>query len=82
MLSIAGLPAAIADLVQAGGFSPLGFLFSLCVIICLMGMIPRQHTILLIMSRLQRLSQQSLGIESDAISGIVTQSMRVEIGFG
>ena len=78
MLSIAGLPAAIADLVQAGGFSPLGFLFLYAVIILLMGMILDSTSILLIMVPIAAPIAQSLGIDLMQF-GIVTV-IAVEIG--
>ena len=78
MLSIAGLPIAIADLVQAGGFSPLGFLFLYAVIILLMGMILDSTSILLIMVPIAAPIAQSLGIDLMQF-GIVTV-IAVEIG--
>ncbi|HEY9022003.1 MAG TPA: TRAP transporter large permease subunit [Paracoccaceae bacterium] len=78
MLSIAGLPAAIADLVQTGGFSPLGFMFLYAVIILLMGMILDSTSILLIMVPIAAPIAQSLGIDLMQF-GIVTV-IAVEIG--
>ena len=78
MLSIAGLPSAIADLVQAGGFSPLGCLFLYAVIILLMGMILDSTSILLIMVPIAAPIAQSLGIDLMQF-GIVTV-IAVEIG--
>ena len=78
MLSIAGLPIAIADLVQAGGFSPMGFLFLYAVIILLMGMILDSTSILLIMVPIAAPIAQSLGIDLMQF-GIVTV-IAVEIG--
>ncbi|SEO63795.1 TRAP transporter, DctM subunit [Salinihabitans flavidus] len=78
MLSIAGLPNAIADLVQSGGFSPMGFLFLYAVIILLMGMILDSTSILLIMVPIAAPIAQSLGIDLMQF-GIVTV-IAVEIG--
>ncbi|HSG56297.1 MAG TPA: TRAP transporter large permease subunit, partial [Paracoccaceae bacterium] len=78
MLSIAGLPAAIADLVQSGGFTPLGFLVLYAVIILLMGMILDSTSILLIMVPIAAPIAQSLGIDLMQF-GIITV-IAVEIG--
>ncbi len=78
MLSIAGLPAAIADLVQSGGFTPMGFLFLYAVIILLMGMILDSTSILLIMVPIAAPIAQSLGIDLMQF-GIITV-IAVEIG--
>ncbi len=78
MLAIAGLPNAIADLVQAGGFSPLGFLFLYALIILLMGMILDSTSILLIMVPIAAPIAQGLGIDLSHF-GIVTV-LAVEIG--
>ncbi|MGP1396094.1 MAG: TRAP transporter large permease [Inquilinaceae bacterium] len=78
MLSIAGLPNAIADLVRAGGFSPLGFLFFYSVIILLMGMILDSTSILLIMVPIAAPIAQGLGIDLIHF-GIITV-LAVEIG--
>lgn len=78
MLSIAGLPNAIADLVRAGGFSPLSFLFFYSVIILLMGMILDSTSILLIMVPIAAPIAQGLGIDLSHF-GIVTV-LAVEIG--
>lgn len=78
MLSIAGLPAAIADLVQSGGFTPMGFLLLYAVIILLMGMILDSTSILLIMVPIAAPIAQSLGIDLMQF-GIITV-IAVEIG--
>ena len=78
MLSIAGLPNAIADLVRAGGFSPLGFLFFYAVIILAMGMILDSTSILLIMVPIAAPIAQGLGIDLSHF-GIITV-LAVEIG--
>ncbi|MEH6654687.1 TRAP transporter large permease subunit [Loktanella salsilacus] len=78
MLSIAGLPNAIADLVRAGGFSPLGFLMFYSVIILLMGMILDSTSILLIMVPIAAPIAQGLGIDLSHF-GIITV-LAVEIG--
>ncbi|MGY9048920.1 C4-dicarboxylate ABC transporter permease [Puniceibacterium antarcticum] len=78
MLSIAGLPNAIADLVQAGGFSPLGFLCVYSVVILLMGMILDSTSILLIMVPIAAPIAQGLGIDLSHF-GIITV-LAVEIG--
>lgn len=78
MLSIAGLPNAIADLVRAGGFSPLGFVFFYAVIILLMGMILDSTSILLIMVPIAAPIAQGLGIDLSHF-GIITV-LAVEIG--
>ena len=78
MLSIAGLPNAIAGLVQGSGFSPLGFLFFYAVIILLMGMILDSTSILLIMVPIAAPIAQGMGIDLSHF-GIVTV-LAVEIG--
>lgn len=78
MLSIAGLPNAIADLVRSGGFSPMGFLFLYALIILLMGMILDSTSILLIMVPIAAPIAQGLGIDLSHF-GIVTV-IAVEIG--
>lgn len=78
MLSIAGLPNAIADLVRSGGFSPLGFMALYAMIILLMGMILDSSSILLIMVPIAAPIAQSLGIDLSHF-GIVTV-LAVEIG--
>jgi tripartite ATP-independent transporter DctM subunit len=50
MLSVAGVPMAISDLVQGSGLGPYGFLFLYVVILLLLGMILDSSSILLIMT--------------------------------
>jgi C4-dicarboxylate transporter DctM subunit len=78
MLSIAGLPNAIAGLVQGSGFGPYGFLFFYAVIILLMGMILDSTSILLIMVPIAAPIAQGMGIDLIHF-GIVTV-LSVEIG--
>ena len=78
MLSIAGLPNAIAGLVTETGFSPLGFLFFYALIILLMGMILDSTSILLIMVPIAAPIAQGMGIDLSHF-GIVTV-IAVEIG--
>ncbi|MHA6326648.1 TRAP transporter large permease [Roseivivax sp. CAU 1753] len=78
MLSIAGLPNAIAGLVTNSGFEPLGFLFFYAVIILLMGMILDSTSILLIMVPIAAPIAQGMGIDLSHF-GIVTV-LAVEIG--
>lgn len=78
MLSIAGLPNSIANLVQGSGFGPYGFLFFYATIILLMGMILDSTSILLIMVPIAAPIAQSMGIDLSHF-GIVTV-LAVEIG--
>lgn len=50
MLSVAGVPMAISDLVQDAGLGPYGFLFLYVLILLLLGMILDSSSILLIMT--------------------------------
>lgn len=50
MLSVAGVPVAISDLVQDSGFGPYGFLLVYVLILLLLGMILDSSSILLIMT--------------------------------
>lgn len=50
MLSVAGVPMAISDVVQDAGLGPYGFLFLYVVILLLLGMILDSSSILLIMT--------------------------------
>jgi C4-dicarboxylate transporter DctM subunit len=50
MLSVAGVPVAISDMVQGAGLGPYGFLFLYVVILLLLGMILDSSSILLIMT--------------------------------
>ncbi|WP_029032024.1 TRAP transporter large permease [Salinarimonas rosea] len=78
MLSIAGLPDAIADLVTRSGFGPYGFLFLYAAIILLMGMILDSTSILLIMVPIAAPIATSMGFDLSHF-GIVTV-IAVEIG--
>lgn len=78
MLSIAGLPNAIADLVQGAGFGPHSFLFFYAIIILLMGMILDSTSILLIMVPIAAPIAQGMGIDLSHF-GIITV-LAVEIG--
>ncbi len=78
MLSIAGLPNAIAALVQGSGFSPLSFMIFYAAIILLMGMILDSTSILLIMVPIAAPIAQGMGIDLSHF-GIVTV-LAVEIG--
>jgi C4-dicarboxylate transporter DctM subunit len=78
MLSIAGLPNAIAGLVQGSGFGPYSFLFFYALIILLMGMILDSTSILLIMVPISAPIAQGMGIDLSHF-GIVTV-LAVEIG--
>lgn len=78
MLSIAGLPNAIADLVRGGGFSPMGFLAMYVVIVLLMGMILDSTSILLIMVPIVAPIAQGMGFDLIHF-GIITV-LAVEIG--
>lgn len=78
MLSVAGLPNAIADLVRAGGFSPTTFLFAYVVLIILMGMILDSTSILLIIVPIVAPIAQSFGF--DLIHFGVITVLAVEIG--
>lgn len=78
MLSIAGLPNAIADLVSQSGFGPYGFLFFYAAIILLMGMILDSTSILLIMVPIAAPIASSMGIDLTHF-GIIT-ILAVEIG--
>lgn len=78
MLAIAGLPNAIAGLVQGSGFGPYSFLFFYALIILLMGMILDSTSILLIMVPIAAPIAQGMGIDLSHF-GIVTV-LAVEIG--
>lgn len=78
MLAIAGLPNAIAGLVQGSGFGPFSFLFFYALIILLMGMILDSTSILLIMVPIAAPIAQGMGIDLSHF-GIVTV-LAVEIG--
>lgn len=78
MLSVAGLPNAIGDLVRGGGLSPMAFLALYVGIILLMGMILDSTSILLIMVPIVAPIAQSLGFDLIHF-GIIT-ILAVEIG--
>ena len=78
MLSVAGIPNAIAGLVQTGGFTPHGFLFLYVVILLLLGMILDSSSILLIMVPIAAPIAQGLGFDLIHF-GIITV-LAVEIG--
>lgn len=78
MLAIAGLPNAIAGLVQGSGFGPYSFLFFYALIILLMGMILDSTSILLIMVPIAAPIAQGMGIDLSHF-GIVTV-LAIEIG--
>jgi C4-dicarboxylate transporter DctM subunit len=78
MLSVAGIPVAIGDLVQSSGLGPYGFLLLYCLIILLMGMILDSSSILLIMVPIAAPIAEALGF-SLIHFGIVTV-LAVEIG--
>ncbi|MFN4129539.1 MAG: TRAP transporter large permease subunit, partial [Paracoccaceae bacterium] len=78
MLSVAGIPNAIAGLVQHGGFSPHGFLFLYVVILLLLGMILDSSSILLIMVPIAAPIAKGLGFDLIHF-GIITV-LAVEIG--
>ncbi|WP_296478092.1 TRAP transporter large permease [Roseinatronobacter sp.] len=78
MLSIAGIPNAIAMLVQDSGLGPYGFLLIYVVIVLLMGMILDSTSILLIMVPISAPIALSLGFDLIHF-GIITV-IAVEIG--
>ncbi|WP_349357983.1 TRAP transporter large permease subunit [Stappia sp.] len=78
MLSIAGLPNAIAGLVADTGLGPMGFLVFYAAIILLMGMILDSTSILLIMVPIAAPIALSMGLDLSHF-GIVTV-LAVEIG--
>lgn len=78
MLSVAGVPVAISDLVQDAGLGPYGFLFVYVVILLLLGMILDSSSILLIMTPVAVPIATDLGFNLIQF-GIVTV-LAVEIG--
>ncbi|WP_375258305.1 TRAP transporter large permease [Citreimonas sp.] len=78
MLSIAGLPNAIADLVTDSGFGPIGFILFYAGIVLLMGMILDSTSILLIMVPIAAPIASGMGIDLSHF-GIITV-IAVEIG--
>jgi C4-dicarboxylate transporter, DctM subunit len=78
MLSTAGIPVAIGNLVRDSGLGPYGFLFLYAGIVLLMGMILDSTSILLIMVPIAAPIAQSMGFNLIHF-GIVTV-IAVEIG--
>ncbi|WP_417769443.1 TRAP transporter large permease [Stappia sp.] len=78
MLSVAGIPNAIGDMVQTSGFGPYGFLALYVVLLLLLGMILDSSSILLIMVPIAAPIAQSMGFDLIHF-GIVTV-IAVEIG--
>ncbi len=78
MLSIAGIPNAISDLVRDGGLGPYGFLLVYVVIVLLMGMILDSTSILLIMVPIAAPIALNMGFDLIHF-GIITV-IAVEIG--
>ena len=78
MLSVAGLPNAVGDLVRSGGFTPMGFLLAHVTLIILMGMILDSTSILLIIVPIVTPIAQGFGFDLIHF-GIVTV-LAVEIG--
>lgn len=78
MLSVAGIPVAIGDMVQQSGLGPYGFLLLYVIIILLMGMILDSSSILLIMVPIAYPIAEALGFNLIHF-GVVTV-LAVEIG--
>lgn len=78
MLSVAGVPMAIGDLVRDAGLGPYGFLFLYVVILLLLGMILDSSSILLIMTPVAVPIATSLGFNPIHF-GVITV-IAVEIG--
>ncbi len=78
MLSVAGVPVAISDVVQAAGLGPYGFLALYVLILLLLGMILDSSSILLIMTPVAVPIAASLGFNLIHF-GIITV-IAVEIG--
>lgn len=78
MLSVAGIPVAISDLVQDAGLGPYGFLILYVAILLLLGMILDSSSILLIMTPVAVPIATDLGFNLIQF-GIVTV-LAVEIG--
>lgn len=78
MLSVAGVPAAISDLVQSAGLGPYGFLLLYVVILLFLGMILDSSSILLIMTPVAAPIAQELGFNLIHF-GIITV-IAVEVG--
>lgn len=78
MLSVAGVPVAISELVQGAGFGPYGFLLIYVLILLLLGMILDSSSILLIMTPVAVPIAADLGI--NLIQFGVLTVLAVEIG--
>lgn len=78
MLSIAGVPVAIGELVQDAGFGPYGFLLLYVAIVLLLGMIIDSSSILLIMTPIAAPIAAAMGFDLIHF-GIITV-IAVEIG--
>jgi tripartite ATP-independent transporter DctM subunit len=78
MLSMAGVPAAIGELVQAAGLGAYGFLFIYVLIILFLGMILDSSSILLIMTPIAVPIAQNFGF--DLIHFGVVTVIAVEVG--
>ncbi|MBT9476075.1 TRAP transporter large permease subunit [Polaromonas sp.] len=78
MLSVAGVPVAISEVVQAAGLGPYGFLLLYVLILLLLGMILDSSSILLIMTPVAVPIAASLGFNLVHF-GIITV-IAVEIG--
>lgn len=78
MLSVAGVPEAISDVVRTGGLGPWGFLAVYVLIVLLLGMILDSSSILLIMTPVAVPIAQDLGFNLIHF-GIVTV-LAVEMG--
>ena len=78
MLSMAGVPTAIGDLVQSAGLGPYGFLLVYVAIVLFLGMILDSSSILLIMTPIAVPIAQSFGFDLIQF-GIITV-IAVEVG--
>lgn len=78
MLSVAGVPVAISDLIQDSGLGVYGFLFLYILIVLLLGMILDSSSILLIMTPIAAPIAADLGVNLIHF-GIITV-IAVEIG--
>ncbi len=78
MLSVAGVPVAIADVVRDAGLGPYGFLALYIAIVLLLGMILDSSSILLIMTPVAAPIAQSFGF--DLIHFGVITVLAVEMG--
>jgi C4-dicarboxylate transporter DctM subunit len=78
MLSVAGVPMAIAELVRDAGLGPYGFLLLYVAIVLFLGMILDSSSILLIMTPIAAPIAQQLGF--DLIHFGVITVLAVEIG--